>query len=270
MFKDNGERLDSMTPYFSIITVVLNNAETILDTMRSVASQSHADYEHWVIDGLSQDDTTALVKAHGDGRTRLVCEPDHGIYDAMNKGIARSGGAVIGFLNADDVYATNDVLATVAEVFCDPKVEACYGDLCYVRRCDLSSIVRYWRSSSFRPGAFARGWCPPHPTFFVRRRIYEQYGTFDPVYSLAADFELMLRFLDVHRVRSRYIPRVLVKMRLGGVTNRRIANLVAQNRQILKALKRHGLPASMLRLAVSKCGSRGLQFIQRPKPEKRR
>ncbi len=259
-----------MAPLFSIITVTLNDAATILDTMRSVASQSHADYEHWVIDGLSQDGTAALARAYGGSRTRLVSEPDLGIYDAMNKGIARAGGAVIGFLNADDVYAANDVLAAVADIFRDPNVDACYGDLCYVKRRDPLSIVRYWRSSRFEPGAFARGWCPPHPTFFVRRRIYEQHGTFDPVYTLAADFELMLRFLDVHRLRSRYIPRVLVKMRLGGVTNRRITNVVAQNRQILEALKRHGLPASMFRLAVSKCGSRGLQFIQRPKPERRR
>ncbi len=254
---------------FSIITVTLNNAATILDTLRSLEAQSYPHREHWVIDGLSRDATAALVRVRGNPWTRLVCEPDKGVYDAMNKGIGLARGDVIGFLNGDDFYASRDVLARVAGAFADPRVAACYGDLCYVRRRDPAAIVRYWRSGRFRPGAFARGWSPPHPTFFVRRRIYERLGTFDTAFSLAADFELMLRFLEVHRVPCRYLPRVLVKMRLGGLTNRRAAAIVAQNRQILEALRRHGLPASGLRLAAGKICLRGLQFVRRPGPEPR-
>lgn len=256
-------------PKFSIITVVFNNERTIPDTVKSVATQTYTDVEYLVIDGQSTDGTLARLKECGGAVTRLISEPDQGIYDAMNKGIALASGEIIGFINADDFYASSDVLAKVAAVFNDPNVDACYGDLCYVGRNDTSTVVRYWKSSTFHPGAFEVGWCPPHPTFFVRREIYERFGGFDLSYKIAADVELMMRFLEVHRVRAKYIPEVLVQMRMGGTTNRSLSNIVKQNNEILRALRQHGLRSSVLRLLASKVVSRGRQFFVRPKQESR-
>lgn len=249
----------------SIITVCYNSAETIGDTLRSVREQTYGDIEHLVIDGGSNDNTLSVVKAEGSHVAKVVSERDSGIYDAMNKGIALATGAVIGFINADDLYASPAVLAEVAALFDDPNIDACYGDLCYVKQDDTCAVVRYWQSSDFRPCTFEAGWCPPHPTFFVRREIYERFGTFDLGYRIAADVELMMRFLEVHQVRAKYLPEVLVKMRMGGTTNRNLSNIVKQNIEILRALKQHGLRSSMARLIGSKFVSRGLQFLVRPK-----
>ena len=178
----------------SIITVSFNNAATIEDTINSVASQKHSDVEHIVIDGVSTDGTVEIVQRNRDAVEKFVSERDSGIYDAMNKGIASASGDVIGFLNSDDVYAHCDILSRAAEVFANPDVDACYADLVYVRQEDLGKVVRHWKSKDFRQGLFALGWCPPHPTFFVRKSVYREYGGFDLNYRLAADVELMLRF----------------------------------------------------------------------------
>jgi len=249
----------------SIITVCFNSAATIRDTIESVRDQSYRNREFIVIDGNSTDHTLSIVKEFDDEVSCLVSEPDQGIYDAMNKGIRLASGDVIGFINADDFYASNDVLGNVAEIFRHPGVDACYGDLCYVREFDTQSVVRYWRSSEYRPGIFTNGWCPPHPTFFVRRKIYERFGGFDLNYRIAADFELMMRFLEVHQVRARYLREVLVKMRMGGTTNRSLKNIARQNGEILRALKKHGLAANPFAFFGKKIISRGRQFITRPR-----
>jgi glycosyltransferase involved in cell wall biosynthesis len=183
----------------------------------------------------------------------------------MNKGIRMAKGEVIGFINSDDFYSSPFVLETVADVFKDASVDACYGDLCYVEKDDIASVVRYWRSSVFSPGLFLRGWCPPHPTFFVRRSIYQRLSSFDLQYKIAADVELMARFMEVHRIRTRYIPEVLVTMRLGGTTNRSWSNVVRQNREIFRALKAHGLRPSLASFGFGKLFSRSKQFLTRPK-----
>lgn len=247
----------------SVITVAFNAAHTIGDTLASIAGQTHTDIEHIVVDGASTDGTLDVIDRYRDKLAKVVSDPDNGIYDAMNKGIALAGGDVIGFLNADDFYASKYVLSAVAEALADPDVDACYGDLCYVRQSDTSAVVRYWKSADFRPGLFSGGWCPPHPTFFASREIYEQFGGFDLSYKIAADFELMLRFLEVHRVRIKYIPKVLVKMRMGGTTNRSLSNIVKQNNEILEALKAHGLRSSMAIFFGKKLVSRGKQFFMR-------
>ncbi|HSC63278.1 MAG TPA: glycosyltransferase, partial [Caldimonas sp.] len=173
-------------------------------------------------------------------------------------------GDIVGLLNSDDFFASPEVLSIVAAAFADRDVEAVYGDLCYVDPVDTSRVVRYWRSSAFRPGLFARGWAPPHPTLYVRREIYERLGGFDLAYPLAADLELMARFLEVHRVRARHLPEVLVRMRTGGATNRSLRNIARQNREIWQALHRHGLAGSMGGFLIGKLLSRGRQFIARP------
>lgn len=251
-------------PKFSIITVVFNNESTILDTVNSVSTQTFQELEYLIIDGQSTDGTLNRLRECSKKVSNLISEADNGIYDAMNKGIGVATGDIIGFINADDFYASSDVLTKIAAVFNDSNIDACYGDLCYVKQNDTSTVVRYWKSTSFQPTAFEVGWCPPHPTFFVRREIYERFGGFDLSYKIAADVELMMRFLEVHQVRVKYIPEVLVMMRMGGTTNRSLTNIIKQNKEILRALKSHNLRSSIARLLCHKLISRGLQFFVRP------
>lgn len=240
----------------SVITVSYNSAATIADTVRSVASQTHPDIEHFVIDGRSTDDTVQVVEAHRHPNLVLTSEPDNGIYDAMNKGLSRATGDVIGFLNADDFYSDADVLARLAKAFeDDPSVEACFGDLFYVTE-DNQSVVRYWKSQPFAPGSFARGWSPAHPTFYIRRSALDRLGSFDLSYRLAADTEMMMRYLEKGRVRSAYIPGVHVSMRVGGATNGSLRNIFLQNQEIFRALKKNGVPYSLVSFMLHKLASR--------------
>lgn len=251
----------------SIITVCYNSAETIGDTLKSVRKQTYSDVEHIIVDGMSKDNTLAVITAEGPHVAKLVSEKDNGIYDAMNKGISMATGEIVGFINADDYFASPDVLTLIAKVFADPNIDACYGDLCYVKQHDISTTVRYWQSSEFTLQSFEKGWCPPHPTFFVRRTIYERCGKFDLSYKIAADVELMMRFMEVHKIRAKYLPSVMVKMRMGGTTNRSLTNILKQNKEILRALKQHGLQSSIVSLIGSKLFSRGRQFFRRPRQE---
>ena len=248
----------------SVITVCYNSAETIGHTLRSVREQIIGEIEHIVVDGGSTDNTRGVVSTEGEHVAKFVSEKDSGIYDAMNKGIAMATGEIIGFINADDFYASPNVLAKITAVFNDPNIDACYGDIYYVKQTDTAAVVRYWKSSNFYPTSFEMGWCPPHPTFFVRREVYERFGVFDLSYRIAADVELMMRFLEVHQVRVQYIPQVLVKMRMGGTTNQSLSNIIKQNKEILRALRSHGLRSSALHLLGNKLISRGLQFFVRP------
>lgn len=247
----------------SIITVCYNSARTIRDTISSVAKQKNVEVEHIVVDGASSDGTMDIVRM-APSIDRYISEPDNGIYDAMNKGIALATGDIIGTLNADDFYVDDYALERIAEAFSDSEVEVCYGDLVYVDPDDTKKIVRYWKSRPFRPGLFRSGWMPAHPTFFVRREVYTRWGTFDLSYRIAADVELMMRFLEAHRVNARYLPRLFVKMRAGGVTNRAWGNIWIQNKEVLHALNEHNLPTHWLRLATCKFISRGMQYLSRP------
>ncbi len=249
----------------SIVTATYNSARTVRDTLRSVAAQSFENVEHIIVDGQSQDDTLAILEANRDRIARIVSEPDGGIYDAMNKGIALATGDVIGLLNSDDVFASRDSLRDVAMAMRDPQIECCYGDLVYVDADDLSRVVRYWKSRSFVPGLFRSGWVPPHPTFYVRKDVYERYGNFDLNYRLAADFELMLRLMEKHRVRSVHVPRVLVKMRLGGATNQSLSNIWKQNVEIYRSAKHHGIGMSLVEFVIGKIWARSSQFLTRPR-----
>ena len=249
---------------FSIITVSLNSAATIRDAIESVLSQDHPDIEYIVVDGASQDDTMRIVAEYGDRIAKSVSAPDDNVYDAMNTGIGLATGDIVGFINSDDFYASNRAISLVAAVFEKTGSDAVYGDLCYVGQKDVSRVVRYWRSSRFAPGDFARGWCPPHPTFFVRRSVYEQLGGFDPEFPVAGDVELMMRFLEIHRISSEYLPAVLVKMRTGGQTNRSVRNIIRQNRRVMAALRKHGLEDSWPRFLGHKAWSRIEQFVRRP------
>ena len=248
----------------SVITVCYNSAKTIGHTLRSVREQTHGDIEHIIVDGGSSDKTLEVVSAEGPHVTKLVSERDNGIYDAMNKGIQLATGDVVAFLNADDFYISTEVLSKVAVAFEASGADCCYGDLCYVQQDDTAKIVRYWRSSPFRLGLFGKGWCPPHPTFFVRRSVCQRLGGFNLNYKIAADVELMARFLVAGSISSFYIPEVLVHMRMGGTTNRSLSNIFRQNLEIRRALLENGLRFSWIQFFLSKLMSRSLQFVRRP------
>jgi len=226
----------------SIVTVVYNAQSTLADTIRSVAEQDYPDVEYIVVDGGSSDQSVAIINQHADIIDAWVSEPDQGIYDAMNKGISMANGDVIGFLNADDVYAHERVLSEVAAVLCNEQTDACFADLLYVEQHDISKVVRYWKSETFRVSKqFLAGWVPPHPTFFVKKKVYQRAGVFDLSYKLAADFELMARFFLNYGIQATYTPGVWVRMRLGGATNRHWLNVIRQNKEISQALRHYGL-----------------------------
>ncbi|MDP3479261.1 MAG: glycosyltransferase family 2 protein [Desulfoprunum sp.] len=224
----------------SIITATFNASATLADCLTSVVAQSFGNIEHILIDGGSKDETLALTHSYRHV-SLLISEPDQGVYDAMNKGIRLAHGDIVGILNADDFYASSDVLTKVAEVFEDPAIDACFGDLVYVDTADTAKVVRYWRSGGFALRQFYWGWMPPHPTFFVRRSVYEQFGLFNLDLGSAADYELMLRFLVKHEIKAAYIPEVLVKMRTGGISNASWRNRLTANRMDRKAWAVNGL-----------------------------
>jgi glycosyltransferase len=202
----------------SIVTPTFNSAATVADTLQSVATQTYKDIEHIIIDGLSRDNTIEIVRQYPHVQ-KVFSEKDKGIFDGMNKGVSQATGEVVGILNSDDLYNNTQVIEWVMDRFADPSVDVVYGDLLYVDAKDLNKVVRYWKAGNYSASSFYRGWMPPHPTFFVRRRFYEQFGDFHLKLRSAADYELMLRFLLRHRLRPSYIPKVLVRMRMGGNSN---------------------------------------------------
>ena len=252
----------------SVITVSYNCSDSIGQTISSVREQQCGDIEHIIIDGASTDGTVDVIRAKVRQREGLqvvvVSEKDGGVYDAMNKGLSLATGAVVGFLNADDMFADHNVLSEVERAFRDEEIEACYGDLVYVAKDDPDKIVRYWRSKSHEKGLFAKAWVPPHPTFYARRRVYEKFGMFDLTYKLAADYEFMARVMEQHGIRTRYIPKVLVKMRCGGVTNNSIGNVIRQNREIVRACRVNGVRMSMPTFFAGKIMNRIRQYRESP------
>ena len=236
----------------------------LTECLNSVDSQSHNNIEHIVIDGASTDGTLTLLNSKKDQLSILVSESDDGIYDAMNKGIKLAKGDIIGFLNSDDFYANNEVISKVVSEFKkEPSLDACYADLIYVNQSNTSKIVRNFKSSEFRQGLFSKGWCPPHPTFFVRRSVYERYGNFDLNYRIASDVDLMMRFLEIHKIKSRHIPEVWVKMRMGGTTNKNFKNIWAQNQEVLSSFDKNGLSVNLIIFVIYKIFSRFKQFFTR-------
>ena len=250
----------------SIITVTHNPGLVLLDCLNSVASQKYKNIEHIIVDNVSTDGTIPLLNSRRDQFGFLISEKDQGIYEAMNKGLKIATGDIIGFLNSDDFYASNNVLSRVVAIFKDnSSLDACYADLIYVDPINTNKIIRFWQSSKFVSGLFAKGWCPPHPTFFVRRSVYERFGNFDLNYYIASDVELMMRFLEVQKINARYIPELWIKMRLGGITNKNFKNILIQNKEVLHALKNHNLSVNWISFFIYKIINRGLQFLKRPK-----
>ena len=225
----------------SIITVCLNAADTIEETIQSVFAQTYPMVEYIVIDGKSTDGTLEILNKYKHRFAVLVSEKDGGLYAAINKGVKMATGDVIGILHADDMYASANVIEEMTALVNSTNCDAVYADLEYVRRENPSRIVRYWKSGKYKNGSFRSGWMPPHPTFFVKRTIYEQFGYFDDSFTSAGDYELMLRFIHIHKIELAYWPHVAVRMRLGGKSNESITNRLKANNEDVKAWEVNGL-----------------------------
>jgi len=199
----------------SLITATFNSEKVLSSNLKSVKMQSFKNFEHLIIDGKSTDKTISLAKSF-DHVSKIISEPDKGIYDAINKGIKNTSGEIIGFLNSDDVFYDENSLQYIFDAF-DDKTDCVFGDLIYT---DINeNIKRVWKGSEFKKGAFKKGWMPAHPTFYCRRSVYEKLGLYDDSFKIAGDFELMLRFLEKHNIKSKYIPKTLVNMKVGGASN---------------------------------------------------
>ncbi|EMI24745.1 glycosyltransferase family 2 protein [Rhodopirellula europaea] len=225
----------------SVITAVYNRRETIGDALQSVFSQRNVDLETIVVDGDSNDGTSDVISQFGDQVSKSIREADTGIYNALNKGLRAATGDVIGFLHADDWLADEHVLSDVARLFADSDVDGVYADLEYVDANDRERVHRRWVSGVYDVRKFRRGWMPPHPTVFFRREIYERFGLFNEDLRTAADYELLVRMMVRHGANMAYLPRVTVKMRVGGASNVSLTNRLNANRDDRQAWLINGL-----------------------------
>jgi len=225
----------------SIITSVYNNKETITEAIKSVLSQTYDDIEYIVVDGASTDGTVDVIRKYEGQISTFISEPDKGIYDGLNKGVALATGDVVGFLHSDDLYEDEHVVAQIAEAFKIDDVDSIYGDLVYVSKEDTSKVVRYWKSGAYSLKKLENGWMPPHPTFYVKRKVYEAFGAFDTSFNISADYDTILRFLGREGITTRYIPEVLIKMRVGGESNKSLKNLILKTQEDLRAVKNNNV-----------------------------
>ncbi len=225
----------------SLLTVSFNSAATIGDTIKSIRSQDYKDIEYIVVDGNSKDNTISIIKSNEDVISKWISEPDKGIYDAMNKAMKMATGDVVGILNSDDYYSDTTIISQIAAAFADASVDAVFGDLVFVDPNDLSKVVRTYSSAHWNPNKFAWGFMPAHPTFFVRRKYYEQFGLFKTDYKIAADYELLIRFLKVNNLKYKYLPLKMVVMRKGGVSSRNLMSNVILNNEIMRGCRENGI-----------------------------
>lgn len=246
----------------SIITISFNSAATLEDTIRSVLSQDYPDLEYIIVDGNSTDGTLDIVKRYQSSIAQFISEPDKGIYDGMNKGLKMATGDIIGILNSDDMYEDSRVISDMVQLFESNQCEAAYADLVYVDRHDTSMVTRYWKSGSYKKGAFRKGWMPPHPTFFVRKSVYDRYGYFNLHLKSAADYEIMLRFIHKHGIEPAYLPRVITRMRAGGQSNLSLKNRIKANREDREAWRINGLKPGIFTL-IRKPLSKIFQFMKK-------
>ncbi len=226
---------------FTIITATYNSQNTIAGAINSVASQTYKNIEHIIIDGVSTDNTLSIVKNNSGKISKIISEPDKGIYDALNKGIKNANGDVIVFLHADDIFAENTIIEKAANLFKEKQTDSIYGDLQYVSKEDTDKIIRYWKSGDYNFSKLKKGWMPPHPTFFVKKEIYDKFGLFDTNFRIAADYDIILRFLGKHKISTAYLPEVMIKMRIGGESNKSIKNIFRKMKEDVKALKKNNL-----------------------------
>ncbi len=244
----------------SIITACFNAARTLGDTLDSVAGQRHGDVEHIVVDGASTDDTRTVIERRGGRVARVISEPDRGVYDAMNKGLALASGDIIGFLNADDVYAHGDVLSLVSTTMEREELDALCGDVEFFRSEEPARTVRRYRSSRFSPDRIAFGWMPAHPALFLRRHVYEKFGLFRTDYRIAGDFEYCARIFRDKTLTYRSLPETLVRMRVGGISTGGWRNTIVLNKEVLRACRENGIETSWVKI-FSKYPAKVMEFF---------
>ena len=226
----------------SIITVTYNSARFLGDCIRSVQMQNYKNIEHIIIDGKSTDGTIGIIKKYEAGISRWISETDKGMYDALNKGMKMATGDVIGILNSDDVLDNDHVIFNIVREFVANKADAVYGDLEYVAQEDTDKVLRVWKGMPYNRSRFEHGWMPAHPTFYVKRSLVEKYGGYETHYFSAADYEFMARYLYQHKISASYLPKLIVRMRMGGASNINIKQRLRANRRDYLAMKRNKIP----------------------------
>lgn len=228
-------------PKISVVTAVLNGGKTIAQTIGSVTAQDHPNVEHVIQDGGSRDDTLDVIRRVAGPEVSLQSARDGGIYDGINKGIARTTGDIVGLLHSDDLFATPGVLSAVARAMADPAVDGVYGDLDYVAGGDVGHIIRKWRSGPYTPASLRTGWMPPHPTLYLRRRVFDTWGLYDTSFRIAADYDAMLRYLAKGDIHLAYVPQVFVKMRVGGESNKSLRKIMQKSAEDYRAIRTNGV-----------------------------
>lgn len=245
----------------SVVTAVYNRRDTISDAITSVRTQTYPDIQHVVQDGGSNDGTLEILARLASPAMHVKSARDGGIYDGINRGIARATGDVIGLMHSDDLFASDSILTRVAEVMADPEIDGVYGDLVYVSATDPARVIRYWKSGPYHPDRLNHGWMPPHPTLYLRREVFNRWGTYDTDFRIAADYEAMLRWLVQGQIHLAYIPEVMVRMRVGGESNRSLGRILRKSREDYRAIRRHGVGG--MGTLLSKNFSKISQFIQK-------
>ena len=226
----------------SLITVTYNSEKYLTQCIESVQKQDYTDLEHIIIDGKSTDNTVSIIKKYEGKIAKWVSETDKGMYDAINKGIAMATGDVIGLLNSDDILVSSDVISCIAQTFKEQNVDSVYGDLEYVDQDNTDKIYRVWKGQKYRRNLFKMGWMPGHPTFYIKKSLIDKYGGYESHYFTAADYEFMARYLFKHRISSYYLPKLIVKMRRGGASNKSISQRLRANRRDYLAMKKNNIP----------------------------
>ncbi|MBN2816772.1 MAG: glycosyltransferase [Campylobacterales bacterium] len=232
----------------SIITVVWNNVDTIGDAIESVLSQTYNNIEYIIIDGGSTDGTVDIIESYGSKITKFISEKDKGLYDAMNKGIALATGDIVGILNSDDFYIDEFVIEKVVKEFVNKDVDSVYADLVFVKPDNLEKVVRYYDSGKFHPSKFAYGWMPAHPTFFVKKVFYDKYGLYKIDYKIAADYELLIRFLSKYKLSYFHLKEPIIKMRVGGVSTSGLKSNYILNKEIIRACAENGIQTNWFKV----------------------
>ena len=225
----------------SIITATYNSSNTIIDTLKSLENQSYPNIEYIIVDGASKDNTLEIVKKYSTKISKIISEPDKGIYDALNKGIDASTGDIIGFLHSDDIFAYSNAIEDLVNTLINEQSHAIYADLEYVSKENTSNVVRRWVSGNYKHSNLKKGWMPPHPTFFMKRNLYKQYGSFDLNFKISADYDSLLRYLWLNNISVSYLPKVVTKMRVGGESNRSFLNILKKTKEDILVLKKNNI-----------------------------
>ncbi|MFH0233949.1 glycosyltransferase family 2 protein [Vibrio diabolicus] len=238
----------------SIITATYNSAETILSTLQSLESQTYPNIEYIIVDGASKDNTLDVIKANCSRVSTIISEPDKGIYDALNKGIQAATGDIIGFLHSDDIFAYPDAVSDLVALMDKKQTQAVYADLEYVSKDNLNNVVRLWKSGQYQRSKLKQGWMPPHPTFYMKRELYQSCGMFDLNFNISADYDSLLRYLWINKITMAYLPKVITKMRVGGTSNNSLSNIIHKTKEDIRALNNNGLfwPSAIFIKNVSK------------------